>query len=56
MGLDIKDYDASHYDYNATLSYQLSGDDCIHDLMLDVGYRYINYDVEFFIHFIKEIA
>ncbi len=46
MGLDIDDYDTSHYDYNVTLSYQLSGDDCIHDLMLDVGYRYINYDVE----------
>ena len=45
MGMDIKDYDASHYDYNATLSYRLSGDDCLHDLLMDVGYRYIEYDV-----------
>ncbi len=46
MGLNIKDYDATHYDYNLAFSYQLSGDDCLHDLMMDVGYRYINYDVE----------
>ena len=45
MGLDIKDYDATHYDYNATLSYRISGDDCSHDVLLDVGYRYIEYDV-----------
>ena len=46
MGLDVKDYEASHYDYNATLSYRLSGDDCLHDVLLDLGYRYIEYDVE----------
>ena len=46
MGLNVRDYDAEHFDYNVALSYQLSGDDCLHDLMFDVGYRYINYDVE----------
>ena len=46
IGMNIKDYDATNLDYNLALSYQLSGDDCLHDLMLDLGYRYINYDVE----------
>jgi hypothetical protein len=46
MEVNVKDYDAGHYDYNAVLSYRLSGDDCLHDVMFDVGYRYINYDVE----------
>ncbi len=46
LGTEIKDYDTSHYDYNATLSYRISGDDCLHDVMVDLGYRYIEYDVK----------
>ena len=46
MGLDVKDYEGSHYDYNATLSYRISGDDCLHDVLMDLGYRYIEYDIE----------
>lgn len=46
MTANIKDYEAANYDYNATLSYRLSGDDCLHDVLFDIGYRHISYEVE----------
>lgn len=46
MGLNYGDYDGHHYDYNLKLSYRLSGDDCSHDVLMDVGYRYIVYQLD----------
>ena len=46
MDTKISDYDAAHYDYNVNLAYRLSGEDCLHDVLIDIGYRYINYDAE----------
>ena len=46
MGLSIRDYDGHLYDYNLKLSYRLSSDDCSHDVLMDLGYRYLVYDVD----------
>ena len=46
MGLDISDYKANHIDYNLSLSYRLSGDDSLHDILMDVGYRSVAYDLD----------
>ncbi len=46
MGLNIRDYDGHHYDYNFKLSYRISGDDCSHDVLMDMGYRYVVYEID----------
>ncbi len=46
ISANVKDYEASHSDYTLSLAYRLSGDDCSHDMLLDVGYKSIIYDVE----------
>ncbi len=43
---NIKDYDAKNVDFDACVSYMLSRNDGNQDIFLDVGYRYIDYDVE----------
>lgn len=43
---NIKHYDAKNVDFDACVSYFLSRNDGNQDIFLDVGYRYINYDVE----------
>ncbi len=42
----VKDYDVKHADYDVSLSYKLSNEDCNQDLFIDVGYRQVTYEVD----------
>ena len=42
----VKDYDVKHADYDVSLSYKLSNEDCNQDLFVDVGYRQVTYEVD----------